>query len=48
MRPFLVSPVRSCAGLSRFTNAEISGAMGLPLIRMFQSVTLDYCDGRCA
>jgi tetratricopeptide (TPR) repeat protein len=34
------------AGFSRGAGAEISGIMGLPLIGVFQSVTLDYRDGR--
>jgi hypothetical protein len=33
-------------GFSRGAGAEISGIMGLPLIGMFESVTLDYRDGR--
>jgi tetratricopeptide (TPR) repeat protein len=31
---------------SRASQAEISGIMGMPLITLFQSVTLDYRDGR--
>ena len=33
-------------GFSRGAGAEIGGIMGLPLIGMFRSVTLDYRDGR--
>jgi tetratricopeptide (TPR) repeat protein len=33
-------------GFSRGAGAEIGGIMGLPLIGMFDSVTLDYRDGR--
>lgn len=32
--------------VSRSVGAEISGIMGLPLIGLFESVTLDYRDGR--
>jgi len=33
-------------GFSRGAETEISGIMGLPLIGIFESVTLDYRDGR--
>ncbi|HLN01644.1 MAG TPA: aspartyl protease family protein [Bryobacteraceae bacterium] len=33
-------------GFSRGAGAEVGGIMGLPLIGMFESVTLDYRDGR--
>lgn len=33
-------------GLSRDNGMEVSGIMGLPLIAMFEAVTLDYRDGR--
>ena len=33
-------------GFSRSAEMEISGIMGLPLLGMFESVTLDYRDGR--
>ncbi|HVN05923.1 MAG TPA: aspartyl protease family protein [Bryobacteraceae bacterium] len=34
------------SNISRSAGTEVSGIMGLPLIGLFQSVTLDYRDGR--
>jgi hypothetical protein len=34
------------SGFSRGADMEISGIMGLPLLGLFESVTLDYRDGR--
>ena len=34
------------SSFSRNANAEITGIMGLPLLGLFSSITLDYRDGR--